>query len=102
MRYSGSRNDLCAFQFKWLNPEVLKQSDALTKQHWHEVDVYCVKQSSFEALLCDTGRSDGNILVPGSLLCLMNLTFNAIADKDKRRSMLAPFLWNVMGKHNSW
>ena len=49
-------NHFCAFQFNWLNAEMLEQANAAAQKDGYQVNMDSVKQSGLEALLRDTRR----------------------------------------------
>ena len=98
----GRLNHPGAFQLNWRNAQVVEQSDTVTEQDGHQVDLYFVKQLGLEALLHDIRARYGDILVPCGFLCLTNGTFNAICDEGEGRSFLDPFLWDGMGNDKIW
>src|SRR5829696_7899683 len=60
-----------------------------------------IHQTCIEALLEDTGRTDHNIFIACSFLCLANGTLHPIGDKSERRSFVDPFLGDVMSDDKS-
>ena len=97
MCYTRGLDHPRAFQFNWLSAQVVEQSDTSTKKEGHQVNIYFVKNSGFEALLGNTSGTYSDILVPCDSFCLFNGAFNAIRDERERRSFLDPFLWDCMG-----
>ena len=76
---------------------MLEQSDTPSEQEGHQVDVYLVKKSGSDALLGDTSRAYGDVLVPRDRSCLLDGALDTTRDERERRSLVDPFLGNRVG-----
>jgi hypothetical protein len=81
--YAGRLDHSYAFQFNWLDIQMIEQSDTLSEQEGRDINVDFVHQARIEALLQDTGSTYDDILVACGLPGLTNGAFNPIGDKGE-------------------
>ena len=74
-------NHFHCFQLNWLRTQVVEQPDTIAEQDWGHGYVYFVKQSGLEALLRDTRRGYGHVLVACGCFRLLDGALNAISDE---------------------
>src|SRR5215207_10630192 len=76
---------------------MVEQSDTVSEQDGHQVDLYFVEQSRSDALLRDTGGAYTDGLVACYCFRLLYGAFDAVRDERERRSFVNPFLRERMG-----
>src|SRR5688572_1570975 len=101
MGYTRSINRVYVFQFDRLCTEAIEQTETRAKDDGRHVNIDFIHQFRLERLLQDARRAYHDILISGSLPGLANGAFNIIGDKDEWRSVLNPFLWDIMGNNKS-
>ena len=84
MRDARGVNDSRGFQFDVLGPEVIKQADAGTEQHRHDVELDLVEQPGSKALLRDARTHQADVLVTCLRLCLLYGALYPVCDKGVR------------------
>ena len=99
MGYTTGFDHPRAFESDGFGPQMLEQSDTPSEQDGHQVDVYLVKKSGSDALLGDTSRAYGDVLVPRDRSCLLDGALDTTRDERERRSFGNLLLWNRMANN---
>ncbi len=81
---------------------MLEQSDTITDQYGHEVNLYFVKKSSLYVLLSGIRAHQSDIFVTCGCFGLFKGAFDTVSDEGKRRSsFLGQLFSSIMRKYKT-